>query len=494
MGLRGVLSWMGAVLLGTAIFGGEGFLIVGTGMLLWMVTRPNVGRADVRLPSVLGDHVVLQRDIPLPIWGTADPHEDVTVTLAEKTFSTRADEQGHWRLFLEPSPMGGPYELLVQGKNTVVLRDVLVGEVWVCSGQSNMQWPVEWSLNASEEIARADYPAIRLFTVPPTIAEKPLLDAGGTWRKCSPQSVASFSAVGYFFGRALHRELGVPVGLINASWGGTTAEAWTSLSALRTNPDFAPILSRVHADDDPNKPSVLFNGMICPLLPLGIRGVIWYQGESNVGRAYQYRTLFPTLIADWRRAWGQGDFPFLFVQLANFGEPQTLPGDSDWAELREAQLMALSVPKTAMASAIDLGEAFDIHPKNKQDVGERLALCALATVFGRDGEYSGPLYAGMSLEGNAIRLRFEHVDGGLVAKGSETLEGFAVAGADRRWFWADARIEGETVMVSSAFVSHPVAVRYGWHHNPKGNLYNRVGLPASPFRTDDWDGVTAFNR
>jgi len=469
-------------------------LRVGALVFLLLTMRPLSARAEVRLPHLLGDEMVLQRERPIPIWGTADPGETVAVEFAGRRATTNADAKGAWRVTLEPLPAGGPYEMTVRGKNTRTLRDILIGEVWVCSGQSNMQWPVEWSANAQEEIANAHYPRIRLFTVPPTIASEPLSDVGGAWVACSPQTIPSFSAVAYFFGRALHRELGVPVGLINASWGGTTAEAWTSHPTLAANPDFAPILARVHADDDPNKPSVLFNGMIHPLLPFAIRGAIWYQGESNVGRAYQYRSLFPALIRDWRAAWGEGDFPFLFVQLANFGDPQTKPGDSDWAELREAQMRALSLPNTAMASAIDLGDALDIHPKNKQDVGERLALCALATAFGREIEYSGPLYTGMSVEGNAIRLRFDHVAHGLIAKGSETLEGFAVAGADRRWVWANARIEGDTVVVSSPEVPHPVAVRYGWHHNPRGNLYNSVGLPTSPFRTDEWEGVTARNR
>jgi sialate O-acetylesterase len=488
------IAVMALALLGALVLGTKVLFAMGAFALFLAMMRPVGARADVRIPHVFGDNMALQRDMPVPVWGTADPGEFVSVEFAGQSVATATDADGNWRVTLEPSPAGGPYDLTVRGKTIRTFKNILVGDVWVCSGQSNMQWPVEWSLNAVEEIANATYPRIRLFTVPPTVAQEPKLDVGGGWVACAPETVPNFSAVAYFFGRALHRELGVPVGLINTSWGGTAVEAWTSRSALAASPDFAPILARVHADDDPNKPSVLFNGMIRPLLPFGIRGAIWYQGESNVGRAYHYRSLFPTMIRDWRSGWSQGDFPFLFVQLANFGEPQTTPGDSDWAELREAQTMALSVPNTAMASAIDIGDALDIHPKNKQDVGERLALCALGTVFGWDVEYSGPLYSWMTVEGNAIRLRFDHVGNGLAAKGSDTLEGFAVAGADRRWMWADARIERDTVVVSTDAVPHPVAVRYGWHHNPVGNLYNRAGLPASPFRTDEWEGVTANNR
>jgi sialate O-acetylesterase len=332
------------------------------------------------------------------------------------------------------------------------------------------------------------------MTVPRILSHTPKENADTSWVECHPQTVGNFSAVAYFFGRALHQELDIPIGLINTSWGGTAAEAWTSRKTLETTPECLPILERAYAPEDANGPSVLYNGMIAPLLPYAIRGAIWYQGESNVGRASQYRTLFPAMIQDWRQSWGQGDFPFLFVQLANFWERQTVPSESDWGELREAQLMTLALPNTGMAVAIDLGEAEDIHPKNKQDVGLRLALAALATVYGREIPHSGPIYERMEIEGSRIRLHFRHTNGGLMVKGSETLEGFAIAGESRRFVWAEARIDDDTVLVSSAQVTEPVAVRYGWHHNPLCNLYNRTGLPASPFRTDDWPGVTVNNR
>lgn len=498
-----------------------------------MLTMSWSVQAEVRLANLFQDHMVLQQGQKVAVWGTAAPGERVTVSLAGKQASALAGEDGRWRVELGPLAAGGPFEMRVEGQNALTLQDVLVGEVWVCSGQSNMAWPVERAANPEQEISQANYPLIRFFTVRQKVAQEPQSEVEGTWEVCSPQTVGHFSAVGYFFARELHRTLGVPVGMINSSWGGTPAEAWTSRPALEADPALRPILEnweRVLANypqalqryqerlkqwgeeaakakaegravpprpqpplgpGHPWTPGGLFNGMIAPLTPFAIRGVIWYQGESNAGRAYQYRRLFPTLIQDWRRAWGRGDFPFLFVQLANFMKTLPEPSESAWAELREAQSMALSLPKTGMAVAIDIGEADDIHPKNKQEVGRRLALAALAIAYGKDVVYSGPLYESMSIEGNRIRLRFKHVDGGLVAKDGEGLKGFAIAGEDRKFVWAEARIEGDTVVVSSPQVPNPVAVRYAWADNPVCNLYNRAGLPASPFRTDDWPGVTA---
>lgn len=491
--------------------------------------------ADVRLPKIFGDHAGLQRGKPMPVWGTADPGEKVTVEWRGQKVSTTADRNGKWRVTLKPMPAGGPYEMVVKGKNTVVLKDILVGEVWVCSGQSNMEWPLFLARNGEQEVASANYPQIRLFIVPKAIADQPQEDLpGGEWRVCTPESARNFSAVGYFFARELHRALNVPVGMVESAWGGTPAESWTSLSTLETNPVLRPILQNweravqgypqalqrfyqqlqaweesaakaraegkpepprpnrpVHPRNNPWKPAGLFNAMILPLVPYAIQGAIWYQGESNTGRAYEYRTLFPAMIQDWRKAWGQGDFPFLFVQLANFMATRPEPGESAWAELREAQLMTLKLPKTGMAVAIDIGEANDIHPRNKQDVGKRLALNALAIAYGKKVEYSGPIYTRMKREGSRIRLYFKHVDGGLTTPNGEPLKGFAIAGADRKFVWADARIEGDTVVVSSPQVAEPVAVRYAWADNPVCNLYNKAGLPASPFRTDSWPGVTA---
>jgi sialate O-acetylesterase len=386
-------------------------------------------------------------------------------------------------------------------------------------------------LNADREAAAGNYPMIRQFTVKKMVAGQPQKDVERQWVVASPEMVPEFSAVAYFFGRELHKALGVPVGLIDSSWGGTPAEAWTSAPALGAVPELKPLLddwsqkvaaypklleqfqqelnpwgqaagkAEKEGKPAPSPPEMppdprsnpwraggLYNGMIAPLIPYTIAGVIWYQGESNADRAYQYRKLFPSMIQDWRHAWGEGDFPFLFVQLANYiqGGIKTA-----WAELREAQSMTLSLPKTGMAVTIDIGNPYDIHPKNKQEVGHRLALAAEALAYGRKVVYSGPLYESMSVEGLSVRLRFKHVDGGLVAKGGP-LKGFEIAGEDRKFVAAEARISGDTVVVRSAAgrAPHPAAVRYAWADNPECNLYNKAGLPASPFRTDDWPGVT----
>lgn len=487
---------------------------------------------DVKLPAVIGDNMVLQRHQRVPIWGTADPGEKVTVTFAGQHVTATAKPDGRWVLRLTALAAGGPYEMTVTGKNTVRLQNVLVGEVWVCSGQSNMAFSVQGSNNAQEEIAGAEYPMIRLLTVPRVPASEPVSDIEAQWVVCSPQTVPGFSAVGYFFGRELHKELGVPVGLINTSWGGTPAESWTTRPTLEEDPEFVPIVERwnqarenypeqkqkheealakwkgeaekakAEGKQPPRQPSPplferkqyepasLYNGMIAPLIPYAIKGAIWYQGESNAGRAYQYRSLFSAMIRDWRLQWGQGAFPFLFVQLANFMAREPEPAESAWAELREAQAMALRLPKTGQAVIIDIGEADDIHPKNKQDVGYRLALNALAIAYGRDIVYCGPTFRSMELEGDRIRLHFDHVGGGLIARDGGPLKGFAIAGEDREFVWADAVIEGDIVVVRSGDVPHPVAARYAWANNPDCNLYNREGLPASPFRTDRWPGVT----
>jgi len=497
--------------------------------------------AQVRLPNVFSDHMVVQRGMDVPVWGWTEPGARVTVQMGSARAVTEATDDGTFLVHLPPQEAGGPHTLTVTSENTVWVKDVLVGDVWICSGQSNMQMSVSRVRDAEKEIARATYPAIRLFTVKRTPAAEPEKDCEGSWVACSPETVGGFSAVGYFFGRALHEHLDVPVGLVNTSWGGTPSEAWTSPETVKKIGAFEPIVKRwdeqiatyaqrkakweATKDDrlaawkeaaakakaagkrpprrprgpqdptlDPHRPSVLFNGMIAPLLPMRIRGAIWYQGESNAGRAYQYRTIFPAMIRDWRTHWKQGDFPFLFVQLANFKKRQDEPGESDWAELREAQAMALSLPKTGQAVIIDIGEADDIHPKNKQDVGKRLALAARAVAYGEDVTYSGPTYKSMKVEDGKVRLTFDHVGGGLVAKGGGPLKGFAVAGADKKWVWADARIDGNAVVVSSKDVAKPVAVRYAWADNPECNLANKEGLPASPFRTDDWPGVTVDNQ
>jgi len=414
--------------------------------------------------------------------------------------------------------------MTVTGKNTLTVKNLLVGEVWVASGQSNMQFTVSGSVNAPAEIAAADFPAIRQFTVPNTIALEPQADVRGAWTVCSPATAGGFTAVGFFFARDLWNKLHVPVGIIHTSWGGTRIEAWIDEQTFAGDPAIKPSLDQRNAAmtayndalynalagwmpkaaeakaanqplpappvvgaEDPRKSaqmaSGLYNAMIAPLIPYAIAGAIWYQGESNAGNAANYRKSFPDMITGWRRLWGQGDFPFLFVQLANYMQTGPDPRDTAWAQLREAQTMTLATPNTGMAVIIDIGTPNNIHPPNKQDVGHRLALWAEAQTYAQDLVFSGPLYDSMKVEGGAIRLSFKYVGGGLVAKDG-ALKGFAIAGADGVFVWADATIEGQTIVVKSAKVPAPVAVRYAWDDNPVCNLYNAAGLPASPFRTD----------
>ena len=508
--------------------------VVACVMMFYMV---GVSLAELEVPSLFSDHMVLQRGMQISIWGKATPNDKITVKLSPEQSAQatgkqievqcKASEDGRWKATLPPMDAGGPYELIITaGDNSkLTFHDVVIGDVWVCSGQSNMEWSVAGSANAEQEIANANYPLIRLFMVKKVVSDTPVEDPQSKWMVCSPETVRNFSAVGYFFARELHNHLKVPIGMIQAAWGGTPAESWVSYQALESDPELKVILENwqkiVNAypealkkyeerlkkweeeaklakeqgqpippkprppigPGNPWQPCGLFNGMIAPLTKFAIKGVIWYQGESNVGRAAQYRKLFPALIYDWRKAWGI-DFPFLFVQLANFLQRKPEPSESAWAELREAQLLTfLNVPKTGMAVTIDIGEANDIHPKNKQDVGKRLALAARAIAYGENIVYSGPIYDGMTVEGNKIRIRFKHTGSGLVAKG-EKLTGFAIAGEDGKFVWAEAKIEGDTVVVWSPNVEKPVAVRYAWADNPDCNLYNQEGLPASPFRTD----------
>lgn len=461
-------------------------------LAVWLVVV-SAAWAEVRLPAIFSDHVVLQRQQAVPVWGWADPGEEITVACAGQTASCKAGADGRWRVALAPLAEPGPHELVVSGKaSTLRLKDVLVGEVWVCSGQSNMQWTVSASANAQEEAAAANYPKIRMFTVQRRTAETPQDDCTGTWAVCDPQTVPQFSAVGYFFARHLHRELNVPVGMINSSWGGTPAESWISRKALESVPALRPLLERWEKNPDkktPWRPACLYNGMIAPLVPYAMRGAIWYQGESNVGRAYQYRILMPLLIADWRRAWGQGDFPFGMVQLAPYRYGPA--GEIACAELREAQTLTMqNTPNVGMAVTMDIGNPKDIHPKNKQEVGRRLGLWALAKVYGRDLIYSGPIYKSMTVEGNKVRISFDHCGSGLATRDGKPPSHFAVAGADQKFYPAQATLDGNTVVVHSPQVSQPVAVRYAWKDDAEPNLMNREGLPASPFRTDQWKGVT----
>jgi sialate O-acetylesterase len=507
---------------------------------LFAMLVASAAEAEVSLPAIISDNMVIQQAFRAPIWGRADPGEAVTVSIAGQHQAAVADAQGKWSLRLDAMRPGGPYEMTVAGKNTITVRNVMAGEVWLCSGQSNMQFVVADGQNARQEIAQASYPEIRTFNVTRNTAIEPQAECQGRWIVCSPQTLGgNFSAVAYFFARDLHQRLGMPVGLINSSWGGTDIQLWMDRAALASDPDLRATVERadkvlsdyandflaveaprvreweakadeakaegkavplpptlpadprvLRRDVGPTLATSLYNAMIAPLIPYGIRGAIWYQGEANAGEAFRYRKLFPAMINGWRRAWGEGEFPFFFVQLANYTHSPPEPADSEWAELREAQLMALSLPDTGMAVTVDIGDPDDIHPRNKQEVGRRLALAARALVYGERITYSGPTYDGMAIEGQQIRLRFKHVGGGLIASGSEKLEGFAIAGEDRAFVWADANIQGDTVVVSSSYVPKPVAVRYAWANDPPSNLYNKEGLPASPFRTDNWPGLT----
>jgi sialate O-acetylesterase len=433
-------------------------------------------RADVKPHALFGEGIVLQRGQDLYVWGTADPEEKVTVELSTGRSGTAvgaaADKDGKWKLKLPPiKEAGGPYQLTVQGKNKIVLKDVYVGEVWVCSGQSNMEWRLDKCADKDKHIENSKNPKIHLFTVPRSRPKEPQTQLNGKWVECGPDTVGPFSGVAYFFGRDLQKALNVPVGLIHTSVGGTASEEWTSMKVLDANPE--------HKGKIGNQ-ATLYNGMIAPLIPYAIKGAIWYQGESNAGRAELYRTAFPLMIKNWRDDWGQGDFPFLFVQLAPYEK-----AGGDWPRLREAQLMTLKVPNTAMAVITDVGEKNDIHPPRKEPVGARLALAARAVAYKEKIEYSGPLFDKMQTDGDKAVLSFTHVGKGLECKG-ETLTGFTVAGEDKVFHEAKAEIKGDKVVVTCDKVHRPVAVRFGWANYPVVNLWNKDGLPASPFRTDDW--------
>lgn len=460
--------------------------------LVLPIALTSIARADVKLPRIFGDGMVLQQQAQVAVWGWADKGEDVSVSLGGASIAGKADDSGRWSVKLQTPAAGGPHELRIKGKNELVLKDVLVGEVWICSGQSNMEWTVAISLLPEVERETAYHPQIRMIKVSHNPAEKPVDDIQGNWQVCSPQTVSNFSAVGYFFARHLQLELGVPVGMINTSWGGTLCEAWTSREKLAADEAFSEILKRAEKfqPGNPNQAAVLFNGMLHPLVPFGIRGAIWYQGESNVSRAAQYHKLFPAMITDWRARFGQGDFPFLFVQIAPFnygGENVTLP------ELWDAQLKTLALPNTGMCVTTDITDLRDIHPKNKQDVGRRLALWALARTYGKtDRAHSGPLYESMQVDGGKIRVKFKHAQSGLVARGAKDgkLSHFRIAGEDQKFVDAQAVIDGQTVVVSSEQVANPIAVRFAWHGLAEPNFFNGAGLPASPFRSDDFPLAT----
>ena len=457
-------------------------------------------RADVTPHPLFTDNVVLQQGTDVVIWGKADADEAVSVTLEQKTpnsasaagTSATADKDGKWAVKLPAQKAGTGYTLTLKGKNTVELKNVAVGEVWVCSGQSNM----EWSVNISEDPAKvkegAKNPNLRLFTVQNRPAAQPIEDQADLkhftkWSVSGPDTVGNFSAVAYHFGQKLQKELDVPVGLIHTSWGGTPAQAWASAEALAAEPSLKYYVDSVKGGTaGPNTPGALYNAMIHPLLKFKVKGAIWYQGESNTGRAYEYRTLLPTMIKDWRKRF-DCELPFMIVQLAPFGNGKGNSNGVTYAELRDAQVYtAKTLPKTGLAVITDIGNETDIHPKPKGPVGERLALAALGTEYGKKIEYSGPMFKDVKFESGTATVSFSHVGGGLVAKDGDPV-GFTLAGKDGKFLPAKATIKGDTVQLTSEFVPEPVAVRYGWVNfaNPTLNLFNKEGLPASPFRTDD---------
>lgn len=482
--------------------------------------------ADVRLPNVLGSHMVVQRDVPLPIWGWAAPGEEVTVKSGDSVVSAKADAAGKWQVQLPAQKVGGPISISIEGKNKIELDDILVGEVWVCSGQSNMEWNVAISNNPEQEIAAANHPQIRLFHVPKKPAGTPQSDVDAAWKVCTPKNIPTFSAVSYYFGRELNKELNVPIGLINTSWGGTRIEPWTPPSGFESVKDVSDIaaiqegLAKMAGDfraaqlqfvqsvqkwaDAAQKslaegqtapelpappanpiashvvPTGLYNGMVHGLLPFPVRGAIWYQGESNLADGMLYHHKMKALINGWRNVWNNPEMPFLFVQLAPFryskDDPTKLP------LLWEAQTKTLEVPNTGMAVTTDISNILDIHPRNKQDVGKRLALWALAKTYGREGlVYFGPQYQSMTVEGNKVRLQFDQP---LASRDNLPLSWFTIAGEDKKFVPAVAEIDGNSVVVQSLKVENPTAVRFAWHGEAEPNLANKEGLPAVPFRTD----------
>jgi len=505
-------------------------------MAITGLLAPSGARAGVILPAIFSHHMVLQRSEKVPVWGKADPGEEVAVMLGNQSTGMKAGADGKWKVELNLSKAGpGPFEMVVTGKDgRITIADVVVGEVWVASGQSNMEVALKDSTGSASEIPVSANPLLREFHVKPMASRELLEDCQGEWVIAGPDTSAKFSAIGYSFAKRLQNELRLPVGLVHASLGATPAEAWISSDSLDRVPGLKAARERLWNRESPKekvlKPDgaalvfseqnlppqkiagFLFNGMINPIIPYAIRGVIWYQGEGNSGRAVQYRTTFPLLITDWRERWGCGEFPFYFCQLANFQKKQAGPAESTWAELREAQSMALNLPRTGQAVLIDIGESDNIHPLNKREAGERLARIALAQDYGRKIPSSGPAYHSMKTEGSRIRLAFVQTEGGLVASPlpavydvntaagktaplvrnspDSELEGFTICGEEGKWLWANAKIDDGAVLVWSDQIDRPVAVRYAWADNPTCNLSNGSGLPASPFRTDDFPELT----
>ena len=518
------------------------------GCVAFLSAVPAKARADVRLPALFADHAVLQRDRPLPVWGWAEPGEKVRVSLGTESGEATTAKDGRWQVKLESQPVSKkPLTLTVAGKNTITVKDVLLGDVWLCGGQSNMEMGLG-GCDAPEDVRSADLPLIRHFGTEPHFAATPQADVKGRWAVCSPGTAPGFTAVGFYFARRVHKETGVPIGLLRSSVGGTNIELWMSQETLMNTPALAtygklmreslatyqkdlaaalpaveewaakcraeskagrplpmpPVIPEFPFGEKAHRPRcvTLHNGMIAPLGPFALEGVLWYQGENNAGNAtdgLQYIEKKRAMMGDWRKQFGHPELPFYFVQLAAWQKPAEIAAGGDgWAHIRDAQRKCLTLPHTGMAVATDIGDTADIHPKNKADVGERLARWALANQYGKKIVPSGPLFRGLKIDGNQAIVEFDYVGAGLMAgkkagrkpveedKGRKLMR-FAIAGKDRKWFWAEARIEKGTVVCTHPDVLHPIAVRYAFTMNPMGaNLYNRDGLPASPFRTDDW--------
>jgi len=480
-------------------------------LLLCIGLLPTAALADVKLHAICSDGMVLQQKSNAKVWGTAEAGETVTVNFRGKTGTAVANAGGRFVVEITTGDAGGPFEMTIVGKNTINYKNVLVGEVWVCSGQSNMEWSVNSCDKSDKDFATSapHNPMLRMFTVKKNPQLTPQTEASGAWIDAMPNTVGGFSAAGYFFGRNLQENMKVPVGLIHSSWGGTRIEAWMSETAL------AP-WEKQGANAGPNTASNLYNGMIHPILNYQVKGAIWYQGESNAGQAYKYRSLHPAMIENWRKDFNNPNLAFYFVQLAPFTKVVTTPASSNWAELREAQTMTLKVKNTGMAVITDFGNEYDIHPTPKRPVGERLALAARAQTYGEKIVYSGPMYSAFKIEGNKAVVTFDHIGSGLISRemvptlerknkagGSDgfawrakddstnaPLVGFTICGKDMVFHNAKAEIARGAVIVSSDLVQEPIAVRYGWANHPICNLFNREGLPASPFRTDEFRGVT----
>jgi sialate O-acetylesterase len=491
-------------------------------------------RAELKLPAIIGDHMVLQQKQANPVWGWDKPGTTVSVTFAGKTQTTKAGADGKWSVKLPPMPAAAaPQTLKVAGSTTREIKDVLVGEVWMCSGQSNMEFTLGRTLNGDLEAAASNHPGIRLMTVPHVGTQELQNDFKGQWATASPDTVKEFSAVGFLFGRYLHEILNVPVGLIDNSWGGSATEAWLRRETLEKDPRFKPLMEATvkketelqsekgRADfekamekwkaaneaakaqgqpaprkpeqwlNDKSRPGNIFAGCVHPTLGYGIKGVVWYQGEANASRAYEHGMLFPFLIEQWRKEWGQGDFPFYWVQLADFKPEASTPGESDWAELRETQTQTLKLPNTGQAVIIDIGEGKDIHPRNKSDVAARLVRWALVKDYGMKLPYRSPEFKSVAITGNVAKVTLDCFGGSLRTFDVEKARGFAICGADKVWHPATAKVAGDhEVEVTSKEVEAPIAVRYAWADNPACNLFSNAGLPVTPFRTDDFPMIT----